>query len=250
VSAGTRPRWVTFDCFGTLVDWQAGFAAMLAPFAGDSQQDLVGAYHASERLVEREQPHRSYKDVLATALMRAADQCGARISDVDARTLARSWGSMRLFDDVERMLAELRQKGCRLAVLTNCDDDLFEITHRGFRHPFDLFLTAERVRGYKPAPWHFRAFERVTRVRRSDWVHVACSWYHDIAPAQALGIKRVWFDRERTGEDPSSASFHAHTAADVVGAIQALFESQNDARSPGPESGIGSREVSSRRAGA
>ena len=61
-------------------------------------------------------------------------------------------------------------------MLTNCDDDLFEITHRVFRNPFDLFLTAEPVRGYKPVPWHFRSFERVTRARKCEWVHVACSW--------------------------------------------------------------------------
>jgi 2-haloacid dehalogenase len=224
VSPGTRTRWVTFDCFGTLVDWQAGFAAMLAPLAGDRERDLVRAYHESERVVEREKPHRCYKDVLATALVRAAAECGVRISEPDVSTLAQSWGSMRLFDDVELMLAELRRKGCRLAVLTNCDDDLFEITHRMFRNPFDLFLTAERVRGYKPAPWHFCGFERVTRARKNDWVHVASSWYHDIAPAQLLGIKRVWLDRDRTGEDPSSASVHVHTGAEVVRAVDALLD--------------------------
>jgi len=225
VSAGTRTPWVTFDCFGTLVDWQAGFAAMLAPITGDRMWDVVRAYHESERLIEREKPHRPYKDVLAAALMRAAAECEVRISESDARMFARCWGSMGLFDDVELMLAELRRKGCRLAVLTNCDDDLFEITHRAFSAPFDLVLTAERVRGYKPAPWHFRGFERVTRSSRTEWVHVACSWYHDIAPAQALGIKRVWLDRERTGEDPSAASVHVHAAADVVGAVEGLLGS-------------------------
>jgi 2-haloacid dehalogenase len=85
-------------------------------------------------------------------------------------------------------------------------------------------VTAERVRGYKPAPWHFRAFELLTRGIRRDWVHVACSWYHDIAPAQALGIRRVWLDRERTGEDEASASFHVHTAAEAAQAIGALFD--------------------------
>jgi 2-haloacid dehalogenase len=226
VSAGTRTRWVTFDCFGTLVDWQAGLGAILAPFAGDRVSDILREYHACERLVERETPHRTYKSVLITALVRAAAGCGVRLSESDARTLPRSWSRMRPFDDVEAVLAELRRKGYRLAVLTNCDDDLFEITHRTFSTPFDLFVTAERVRGYKPAPWHFRAFERLSAANRSDWVHVACSWYHDIAPAQALGIKRVWLDRERTGEDPASASVHIRNAADVVGAIEHLVESR------------------------
>jgi 2-haloacid dehalogenase len=217
-------RWVTFDCFGTLVDWQRGFASMLAPFAGDRTSDVVRAYHASERIVERDTPYRRYKDVLAAALARAAAGRGVQMSEADARTLERSWGSLPIFDDVESMLSELRRNGWRLAVLTNCDDDLFEITHRTFRRPFDLFVTAERVRGYKPAPWHFRAFQQLTRVNRCDWVHVACSWYHDIAPAHALGVQTVWLDRERTGEDASYASARVQSAAEVSGAVETIFD--------------------------
>ena len=217
-------RWVTFDCFGTLVDWQAGFTAALGPLAGDKTPDVVRAYHAHERLVEREQPHRSYKDVLATALVRAAADHGVSISTSAARALPQAWSSLRVFDDVEAMLAELRAKGWRLAVLTNCDEDLFQVTHRMFRAPFDFVLTAERIRGYKPARWHFRGFERLLRVERCDWVHVACSWYHDIAPAQALGIQHVWLDRERTGESGVKASVHVHSAGEVAGVVEQLFE--------------------------
>jgi 2-haloacid dehalogenase len=213
---------VTFDCYGTLIDWQAGFAAALTPVAGDRTTALVRAYHAWERAIEAETPHRAYRDVLTTALARAAVDVGVPLSAADARILPQSWTSMRPFADVEPLLAELRRAGWRLAVLTNCDDDLFEITHRMFRRPFDLFLTAERVRGYKPTRWHFRAFELLTRVDRRDWVHVACSWYHDIAPAQALGIRHVWLDRERTGENPAVPSVQVHTAADVREAIESL----------------------------
>ena len=224
MSRGTQTRWVTFDCFGTLVDWQTGFASMIAPLAGDRTADVVRAYHASERIVERERPHRSYKDVLAGALARAAAARGVHVSESDARALERSWGSLPIFDDVESMLAALRRNGWRLAVLTNCDDDLFEITHRTFRRPFDLFVTAERVRGYKPAPWHFRAFQRLTGVSRCEWVHVACSWYHDIAPAHALGVQSVWLDREHTGEDASYASARVQSALEVSAAVEAIFE--------------------------
>jgi 2-haloacid dehalogenase len=137
------------------------------------------------------------------------------LPESDARALQRSWGSMPIFDDVEPMLAELRRRGWRLGVLTNCDDDLFEITHRSFRAPFDLFVTAERVRGYKPAPWHFRAFQQLAHVNHCEWVHVACSWYHDIAPARELGVQTVWLDRERTGEDASIASARVLSASEV-----------------------------------
>jgi 2-haloacid dehalogenase len=136
------------------------------------------------------------------------------------------WASMRLFDDVEAMLAELRSRGYRLAVLTNCDEDLFAITHRLFRVPFDLVLTAERVRGYKPARWHFRGFERMAGVVRPHWVHVANSWYHDIAPARALGVRHVWLDRDRTGEDPDG-SIQVHRAIEVASIVECLLQSHS-----------------------
>jgi len=158
VSAVTRAPWVTFGCFGTLVERQAG-------------------------------------------------------SDV-----------VRPMADVEAMLAELRARGFRLAVLTNCDDRQFEVAHRTFRQPFDLFVTSERIRGRKPAPWHFRAFEQMARVRRTHWVHVGCSWNHDIGPASALGVSAVWLDRERTVADPRAADLRVCTATEAVDAIAARLE--------------------------
>ena len=217
-------RWITFDCFGTLVDWQRGLTGALRPFAGDRTAELVRAYHAHESIVERQTPHRSYKDVLVTALRRAAEQCGVPIPLEATRVLPEAWASMPVFDDVEPMLAELRQRGWKLAVLTNCDEDLFAATQQRFRAPFDLVLTAERVRGYKPAAWHFQGFERLTRLDRRNWVHVANSWYYDIAPARALGIPYVWLDRDRTGETGVPALAHVHTAGDVPQAAGRLVE--------------------------
>lgn len=223
-------QWVTFDCFGTLVDWQTGLASFLAPYTGDKAGRVVRAYHARERILER--GYRPYAEVLAAGLTHAAAEHGVELGPLDAPVLRRAWASMRLFDDVEPMLAELRSKGYGLAVLTNCDDDLFEITHRSFTAPFDLFLTAERVRSYKPAPWHFRGFERLTGAGRTGWVHVANGWYHDIEPARRLGIRRVWLDRERTGEDPSAASARVHGAGDVVAAVARLFETPRGGAPP------------------
>ncbi len=217
-------RWVTFDCFGTLVDWQAWFAEVLRPLGNHTAADVIRAYHAHERVVEREYPHRSYKDVLVTALGRATADCGIHLSPRDVRNiLMAGWASMRLFDDVEVMLAELRASGYRLAVLTNCDEDLFWSTHRLFTAPFDFVLTAERVRGYKPERWHFSGFERLTGVSKSNWVHVANSWYHDIAPARALGVKHVWLDRERTGEDGGAVTVRTQSGLEVTSAVRGLF---------------------------
>jgi 2-haloacid dehalogenase len=226
VTVSVSHKWVSFDCFGTLVDWQAWFAEVLGPL-GSRTAAVIRAYHAHERVLEGEYPHRSYKDVLITALERAIAECDVRLSPHDARTiLTKEWASMRLFDDVEAMLAVLRSKGYRLAVLTNCDDDLFEITHRLFKVRFDLVLTAERLRGYKPQPWHFRGFEKLTGVSKSNWVHVANSWYHDITPARTLGVKHVWLDRERTGEDPG-ASIRVPDATQVALIVERLVGSDS-----------------------
>ena len=227
-----RMRWITFDCFGTLVDWQTGFADAIRPFAGERTEDVLSAYHAHEAVVEREKPHRSYKEVLVAALARAAKESDLTLSVEAVRALPQAWATMRVFDDVEPMLAELRQHGWRLAVLTNCDEDLFAMTHMQFRAPFDLVLTAERIRGYKPAAWHFLAFERVTRVDRRDWVHVANSWYHDIAPARALGIQHVWLDRDRTGESGVPALAHVHSAIEVAQAASRVAERLEPSKTP------------------
>lgn len=215
-------RWVTFDCFGTLVDWNSGFAAILEPLVGDRTRQVMDAYHRWERLLEQETPHRLYKDVLTTGLLRAAEEVGVSLSEARARTLPERWGTMPVFEDVVPMLAALRADGRRLAILTNCDEDLFAETQRAFPLPFDLVVTAERVRDYKPSSSHFRYFARSSGVGPGDWVHVANSWFHDIVPARDLGIPRVWLDRDDTGHDPADASVRVRAAGPVPGAVVRL----------------------------
>jgi 2-haloacid dehalogenase len=198
-------RWVTFDCFGTLVDWHSGFASILRSIAGDRAAELLRAYHSFERQIEAERPHKLYAEVLTTALLLAARKTGASLSESQARSLPEAWGSLPVFPDVEPELAALRKGGSKLAVLTNCDEDLFEQTHRRFRQRFDLVVTAERVQDYKPALAHFRRFSRVSGVDHRAWAHVACSWFHDIAPARELGVSRIWIDRDSTGDAASAA---------------------------------------------
>ncbi len=132
----------------------------------------------------------------------------------------------RPFNDVEPLLAELRLRGYKLGVLTNCDDAQFEAAHRTFRKPFDLFVTAERIRAHKPDLWHFRAFQLLAQVRKNDWVHIAADWQRDIVPAEVFGVQRVWLDREATGEDPSRATAHVRTAAEALKALDWMFQDQ------------------------
>jgi 2-haloacid dehalogenase len=213
--------WITFDCFGTLIDWHAGFDRILEPLAGKRTPALLSAYHRIEALVEAEQPHRSYKDVLAASLLTAANEVGVSMSAVQAMVLSDSWQQLPVFPDVEPMLARLRASGYKLGVLTNCDEDLFAQTQRAFVKPFDMVITAEQVRSYKPSPAHFHRF--ADRAQPDAWIHVACSWRHDIAPAHRLGIPRIWLDRDSTGDDSAAASAHIRSAGEVAAAIEGLL---------------------------
>ena len=217
-------KWVTFDCFGTLVDWHTGFAQLLTPLAGTRTAEVVQTYHHFERSLENERPHRLYRAVLTGALAQAAIAVGVPLAETAVNALPDGWGSQPIFADVEDMLASLRVMGCRLGVLTNCDNDLFAQTLRTFRQPFDLVITAEQVGTYKPAPGHFKQFMELTGISKQDWVHVACSWYHDIAPARVLGIQRVWLDRDRTGEDERAATVRVVSGTAIPLAIRQIFE--------------------------
>lgn len=215
-------KWVTFDCFGTLVDWHTGFTAVLRDIAADRVADLVQAYHRHEKQVELERPHRLYREVLELAVRRAAGDLGLPITDDQATALPRGWGTLPVFPDVEPELAALRGAGYRLAVLTNCDNDLFAETQRRFARPFDLVVTAEDVRDYKPSPTHFRRFFRLSGVERDDWVHVACSFFHDIGPAKEFGVRRIWVDRDGTGEDANLATRRLPDAKGLAAVVLGL----------------------------
>lgn len=215
-------KWITFDCFGTLVDWHTGFADILRPVAGDRTAELIAAYHEFERALEQERPHRLYRDVLKEGVARAAAKIGLSLSDAQRDSLPQRWGTQPVFVDVEPALAELRADGWKLAVLTNCDVDLFAQTQRGFCQPFDLVVTAEQVKDYKPSLAHFRYFSRVSGVEMGNWIHAACSWYHDIAPAREMGLRRIWVDRDGTGEDPSTATLRIGAIAGLPSAVGRL----------------------------
>ena len=217
-------RWITFDCYGTLVDWQSGFFAILKTIAAEKTGDLLEAYHRNEPKVEAERPFRGYKQVLEISLQRAAGEVGIQLTQEQACSLSSQWSRLPVFGDVEEALSQLRSAGYKLGVLTNCDEDLFARTQRSFKQPFDLVVTAERVRDYKPSLSHFRFFAQTSGVQLADWVHVGCSDFHDIAPACELGVKCIWLDRERRGQaHTTKASLRLATATELPAAVKRLF---------------------------
>jgi len=215
-------KWVTFDCFGTLMDWQGGFRHILADVAGPRVDELVHAYHDAEAATQGDEPSRSYKDVLTLTLRRAGATIGLALTDAQASALVSGWGTLQPFPDTGPALARLREAGWKIGILTNCDDDLFDQTRANFPGPIDLLVTAQQVKSYKPGLAHFTEFERRTGVERDRWVHAAVAWWHDMQPAQQLGIKCVWVDRENSGQDPSIVTTRIEDMASLPAAIAAF----------------------------
>ena len=197
-----RQRWVSFDCFGTLVDWHTGFRAILERAGAHRPLELVAAYHRQEPIVEAE-TYQSYRDVTRIALERAMRDLEDE-SGICATAIADAWATLPVFADAVPALRRLHADGWLIAVLTNCDVDLFSQTASALDETIDRVVTAQDVRSYKPALAHFHRFRET--IGDAPWVHVACSWFHDIVPARAVGIPRIWVDRDRTGDDPAIAT--------------------------------------------
>jgi 2-haloalkanoic acid dehalogenase type II len=199
------PRFdvVTFDCYGTLIDWERGIADAFRA-AADGTLDLAAvraAYHEIEPAVQAER-FRRYREVLTETARRVAARLGWRLPEARAGFLADSLPSWPPFPDTNAALERLAAAGLRLGILSNVDDDLLAATRRHFTVAFDpeLIVTAQQVRSYKPAPGHFEEARRRIGARR--WLHAAQSLFHDAAPACALGIPTVWINRR--GERPAA----------------------------------------------
>ena len=189
-------RYATFDCYGTLIDWNAGIWSELSRLFGEDDADrLLKRYHELEPQVQSEDPGKSYRDVMAEVLTLLAKEEQRRLKKDERDALGRSLPEWRPFPEVPQALADLKQRGWRLGVLTNSDPDLIEasIKHLGVDFPFKV--VASEIGSYKPAPRHWEVFEQEARGDRARQVHVGASIYHDIKPARSLGIRTVWINR-------------------------------------------------------
>ncbi len=198
-------RWLTFDCFGTLIDWRHGIRTtgeLLFPGHGPA---FLDAYIALEAEVENEGSFHRYRAVLTETTRRAAHRLSLDLKPDDATALVSTIPYWPAFADVGPALGELRREGWKLALLTNCDRDLIALTQRRLPVSFDAVVTAEDVSAYKPDPAHFRLFQSTFGASAGAWIHVAQSYFHDIKPTSQLGISRIWVNRESEKDDPSLA---------------------------------------------
>jgi len=192
-------RWLTFDCYGTIADWNTCMREALVPVVGAAAPALLTAYHQAELILEAGPSWRPYREILSSGLAWAARRLQVPLDPAQAGALVEAWPRMTVFEDAGGALSALASAGWRLAILTNCDDDLFATTRPKFPVPFDIVVTAEQVRSYKPDLGHFRTFAELTGAAPVNWIHVANSWVHDILPAARMGLRSVWVDRDLTG---------------------------------------------------
>jgi 2-haloacid dehalogenase len=189
------PRWATFDCYGTLVDWNGGIAGQLARLWPDADTaELLERYHEIEPRVELD-GDLPYSEVLTQTLELLAQSEGLEVPAGDERALADSLPEWPAFPEVPGELAELRQRGWKLAILSNSEPDLLNASLRQIGTPVDLTITALDVGSYKPAHGHWNAFRERDDVDPERHVHVAASSFHDLGPARDLGIPAVWINR-------------------------------------------------------
>ena len=194
---------ITFDCYGTLIDWETGIINAIQSEAAKDRVTLdpgqiIAAYATEEPSVESG-PYCSYREVLAETASRVAAGVGWELPKERASFLANSMSSWTPFADTNPALERLARK-FQLGILSNVDDDLLKETRRYFTVQFDLIVTAQQVRSYKPGVAHFA--EALSRAGDRKLLHAAQSYFHDVVPARALGIPVVWVNRKGESPDP------------------------------------------------
>jgi 2-haloacid dehalogenase len=215
-------RWATFDCYGTLVDWNAGIRRELERlFGGENAERLLARYHEIEPRIQLEQPGARYRDVMAQVLLELAGEEGYEPAPEERDALGRSLPGWPVFAEVREELGEAHRRGWNLFILSNTDRDLIDASISVIGVPFAGAIVASEVGSYKPALGHWRAFYAETAADRSQHVHVAQSHFHDVMPARELGIPSVWINRlgERRDPPPTREMADLHGLADVLDAL-------------------------------
>jgi len=204
-------EWLSFDCYGTLIDWESGLLGYLQPllerkgrFASD--EEVLRLYSGLEPR-HQSGPYQTYREVLCAVVRDFGREFRFPVTPADAIGLAESIANWQPFPDTVASLRRLQSR-YKLAILSNIDDDLFAQSARKLEVRFDLVLTAQQLRSYKPSPGNFRELLRQLAIDRKHLLHVAESLFHDVYPATHLGIPTVWVSR-RQGRSAAASKWAA-----------------------------------------
>jgi 2-haloacid dehalogenase/putative hydrolase of the HAD superfamily len=215
---------LTFDCYGTLIDWETGIAEAFREAASRDgvtlERDAVLAAHAEVEPVVQREAFRPYRDVLARTAVEVGRRLGWAIGIERGRFLPESLPHWPVFPDTNAALRRLAAAGLELGILSNVDDDLIAATLRRLDAPFAFIVTAQQAQAYKPTPAHFIiAAERVAGRR---WLHVAQSWFHDVVPASGRRIPVLWVNRK--GEAAAADARPVGVVRDLADAASWLLD--------------------------
>ena len=226
-SLGARPSWLTFDCYGTLVQWDETLSAALeriltAHGVADRLPDLVAAYERQEAALEAERPHRRFRDVTRTALLRALEDLGLAGGSPDADALVEAISAVPPFPEVPGVLARLKAAGFRTCIVSNTDRDIIAGTLAAIGPgSIDRVVTAEEAGAYKPSRQIFERAWAEIGVGRDDVVHVCASVRVDHPAARDLGFRCIWVDRG-TGAAPLPDYAPDRTVTTLIGVTEAF----------------------------
>lgn len=214
---------ITFDCYGTLIDWEEGItSAFQAEAARDGvlleRDAIVAAYMEEEPKVEAG-PFRSYREILRETAVRVAERLSWKIDSSRGNFLPASLPNWKPFSDTNPALERLVRR-FQLGILSNIDDDLIAETRKHFTADFDLIVTAAQVRSYKPGRAHFT--EALARTAGNRLLHAARSYFHDVVPCSQLGIPVVWVNRNHASI-PAGGAEPTHEVPDLAGLADLLF---------------------------
>ena len=212
-----RFKALTFDCYGTLIDWESGILGALRPVLAGHRitcpdEDLLAIYAEAEASAESEE-YAPYREVLRRVMRSIGGRLRFAATVAEEECLAASIADWLPFPDTVAALRALQER-YRLAIVSNIDDDLFRASAVRLEVPFDAVITAQMVRGYKPGEGHFKRALEVLDLAPGEILHVAQSLFHDVVPARRLGMSTVWVNR-RHGREGSGATPPAEATPDL-----------------------------------
>ena len=198
---GPKPKWLTFDCYGTLIQWDEGLLAavekILAKQAGTTvdADTLIEVYDKHEHALEQVRPHRRFREVAGSGLERAMQELGLSYTPADIEILTSSISAMPPFPEVPAALGELKRMGFNLCIISNTDDDIIAGNVAQLGGHIDRVISAEQAQASKPARQTFEFAHATLAVDKADVVHICASPHLDLAAARDVGFRCVWIDR-------------------------------------------------------
>lgn len=205
--SGQRPEWLTFDCYGTLIQWDEGLLAAVEEIlqrreaASVEPGELIAIYDRYEHELEQTPPHRSFREVAGTALQMAMAELALDYDEKDIEVLTSGISRMPPFPEVVDTLAALKAGGFKLCIISNTDDDIIEGNVAQMGGHIDQVISAQCAQAYKPSEKIFNSAHAALDVDNSEIVHICASPHLDLAAARDMGFRCIWINRG-TGREP------------------------------------------------